>query len=168
MSEPQAGPQSHRPQSHRPQSGGPDEGAAEEEWVETPEERTKRSTQADADVRALMRSAVLLGAGSVGVAALAAAWGITGARALAEGLAIGGLVAILNLRVLARAIWALVADKDLSRALLGFGASLALVAGSAAYVAFAHAPLALGFALGLALPAPAGIWFGLRLQRYAG
>jgi hypothetical protein len=129
------------------------------------EERLRRADRANADMRTLMRAAILLGAVGVGAAATAAALGVPGARLLAHGLAVGSLVAILNLRVLARAIWALTADKDLPRALLGFGASFTLLSGSAAYVAFAHPHLVLGFALGLALPAPAGVWFGLRLQQ---
>lgn len=129
----------------------------------TPEERDKRAERANRDMATLMRIAMLLGAAGVGAAVAAAALGVDGAMSLAHGLAIGSLIAILNLRVLARSIWALTADHDLPRGLLGFGASFMLLAGSAAYVAFAHPHLVLGFAVGLALPAPAGVWFGLRL-----
>lgn len=146
----------------------PDEAAqsAEEQADEelSEEERARRRTRASEDLRQLTRYAVVISAAGVSLSVVAVLFGWPGAETFTRGLVVGCLVSVLNLRVLARASWALLADKDLLRALFGFGASFTLLAGSATFLAFRHPELVLGFGLGLALPAPAGVWFGLKLK----
>lgn len=140
-----------------------DEGGEAEE-VLSDEERARRRERASEDLRLLTRYAVVISAGGLLLSFGAVLLGWPGAETFARGLLIGCLVSVLNLRVLARAAWALIADRDLLRALLGFGASFTLLVGAAAFLAVKHPELVLGFGLGLALPAPAGVWFGLKLK----
>jgi hypothetical protein len=130
----------------------------------SPEERARRAREASADITRLMRYGVVLAAVGMIAAAAAVALGVEGARPFAHGLAVGAIAMLLNLRLLAAASWALMADQDLLRALLGFAVSFGLLVAIAGAVAFVFPEWILGFAVGLALPAPAGIWFGLRLR----
>lgn len=128
------------------------------------EEHARRQQRATEDLRALTRYALVLSAVGLSLSLGAVLLGWQGADVFARGLLIGCLVSVLNLRLLARAGWALLADKDILRALLGFGASFLLLVGTAAFVAVKLPEMVLGFGLGLSLPAPAGIWFGIRLK----
>lgn len=141
---------------------GDDDRAAEE--VLSDEERARRRERASEDLRLLTRYAVVISAGGLLLSFGAVLLGWPGAETFTRGLLVGCLVSVLNLRVLARAAWALMADRDLVRALLGFGASFTLLVGTAALLAVKHPELVLGFGIGLSLPAPAGVWFGLRLR----
>lgn len=130
----------------------------------SPEERERRRERALDDVKRLTRYALRLSAIGMAVAAVPALLGWSGADTFLRGLIVGCLVSVLNLRVLARAVWALIADKDYLRALFGMVASFTLLVGTAALLALRFPDLVLGFGIGLALPAPAGVWFGLKLK----
>lgn len=128
------------------------------------EERVRRRLRAAEDLRLLTRYAIIISVIGAALSFTAVLLGWPGAETFTRGLLIGCLVSVLNLRVLARAGWALLADRDLVRALLGFAASFTLLVGAATFLAFRHPELVLGFGLGLSLPAPAGVWFGLKLK----
>lgn len=130
----------------------------------SPEERQRREARALDDVKQLTRYAMRISAAGMLLAAIPVWLGWSGAEAFLRGLIVGCLVSILNLRVLARAIWALIADRDYLRAGFGIISSFTLLVGAAALLALRFPELVLGFGVGLALPAPAGVWFGLRLK----
>lgn len=142
---------------------GPDADVAADEL--SPEERARRHARALEEVRQLTRYALRLSAAGMVIAAVPVLLGWSGAESFLRGLIVGSLVSILNLRVLARAIWALIADRDYLRAGFGLMASFALLVGAAVLLALRFPELVLGFGVGLAVPAPAGVWFGLRLKQ---
>ncbi|MFZ9888526.1 MAG: hypothetical protein ACO3JL_13595 [Myxococcota bacterium] len=141
---------------------------AEEEQSSPPEftdeERETQRRRADIDVARLTRYGVWLSVTGVGLSAVLAALGVSGAGTFSRGLLLGCLVSLLNLRVIARAGWAMLVDRDVPRALLGVTASFSLLMGAAVFLVLSHPDLLLGFGFGLALPAAAGVWFGLTLR----
>ncbi len=142
-----------------------DRGPAADEAELSPEERARRREKAGEDLRMLTRYSLRISAAGMALAFGAVLLGWQGADTFLRGLTIGCLVSVVNLRVLARAAWALLADRDLVRALFGFAASFTLLVGAATFLAFRHPELVLGFGIGLGLPAPAGVWFGLKLKQ---
>jgi hypothetical protein len=154
---------------NRPDWGDPIE---KDEWPEeptepTPEERARYAVQAAEDMTRLTRYAILLSVAAVLVGLAAAAAGIAGAETFARGLTIGCLVCIVNLRLLARGTWAMLAERDTLKAGLGFASSLGLLVAAAIVVGVRYPDQLFGFAIGLAVPAPAGVWFGLSLKNRA-
>ena len=130
----------------------------------TAQQREDRRHQAGADITRLMRYGAILAAAGMILAAAGVALGVPGARPFANGLAVGAIATLLNLRMLAKASWSLMADQDLPRALIGFALSFSVLVAAAGVVAWRFPDWILGFAIGLAIPAPAGLWFGLRLR----
>ena len=128
-------------------------------------EQGQSRRESAADVARLSRYGAVLAVAGMGAAAAFVALGIDGARPFAHGLALGAIATLLNLRLLAHGAWALLVEHDATRAALYFGGSFFLLVLAAFVVALGFADWTLGFAAGLALPAPAGIWFGLRLRR---
>jgi hypothetical protein len=130
----------------------------------SPEERERRAKSSANDVKLLTRYALICSAVGLGIAVLAVRAGVQGAEPFARGLTVGALTTLLNLRLLARGAWSLMAHKDALQGALFMGGSVALLVGVASFLAVRYPDLVLGFGLGLALPAPAGIWFGLKLK----
>lgn len=142
-----------------------DERAAEDEYTVDPDAPKTEAEKAQAALRELdvmTRLALSITALATGVAF------VVGSAALAKGVLLGSAASILNLRVLAKAGWALLAGSSASKpgagkqALLGFLGSFALLIGAACFVAFVVPDWMLGFGLGLAMPAVVGVAWAMR------
>ena len=115
-----------------------------------------KQAQADADLNRLVHSGLIAGVALVvGAAALALA-GVPGMWPVCAGLALGSAEAVLNMRILGAASWRLMEGEAVG-SLLGFGASFLLLVASAFWLVRTHTEWLLGWGLGLALPAVAGL-----------
>jgi len=90
--------------------------------------------------------------------------GVPRAEPFAYGFLTGGTVCVLNMNALGRATWALFRGEKLTP-ILGFGASLALLAGAAFFIASTKSHWVMGFAIGLTMPVPIGLWFARTLTQ---
>ena len=146
-----------------------DDDRGREAWSETyipdpDDDPFRRDAIAEEDARALTSLGIIVGLCAVGVSAAFGFWGVEGAWPFTFGLALGCGAAVLNLRVLARASWALFQDGVLA-GVLGFGASFALMIGIAFWLSRSHPDWMLGFGIGLALPGLVGIAYAVRETR---
>ena len=82
------------------------------------------------------------------------------------GFGVGGILAILNLWILAGGYFALIDERaPFLRLMLAAGGSLALLLGASLYLLAAHRDWIVGFAFGLSSPALGGILYGLEKSR---
>jgi hypothetical protein len=88
----------------------------------SPEERERRAKSSANDVKLLTRYALICSAVGLGIAVLAVRAGVQGAEPFARGLTVGALTTLLNLRLLARGAWSLMAHKDALQGALFMGA----------------------------------------------
>jgi hypothetical protein len=146
-----------------------EEWGTHEAWGETSEplsdEELARQT---AEAQAALKRLTLYGLAVTTLAASIAFvfWktGTPGAEGFTKGVTIGGLLGVLNLRILARALWKLMSGDKLAP-MLGLGASFALLLCTAFWLVQNYESWVMGFGVGLALPAPTGIWFAWSVVR---
>ena len=85
------------------------------------------------------------------------------------GFVVGGVLATVNLWILAGGWFALIDQRAmLPRVLLAATGSLVVLLGAALYILTAHRELVLGFAFGLSMPALGGILYGVQKSRAEG
>lgn len=132
-----------------------------EKWEPTPEmPREERDKKVAADMNRLVWISLVVAAALLLVVGAGALAGLAFCKTLLPGLAIGCAVAIANLRLMGGGAVALF-HKNALGALLGFGASFALLLGGAVFILKMNAAWMLGYGLGIALPALSGIVFGV-------
>jgi hypothetical protein len=114
------------------------------------------------DLRRLMRTSLATTLGVAFLIGLMDLWHGHG-YSTTTGFLVGGGLATLNLWVLAGGYFAVVEQRAVvPRLLFAFTGSMVLMFGVALYVVLARREWTLGFALGVAVPALAGILYGLQ------
>lgn len=114
------------------------------------------------DLRRLTRTSLLTTTAVAFLLFLTDAWNGHG-YSNTVGFAVGGTLATLNLWILAGGYFAVVDQRAVvPRLLLAFVGSMVVMFGVALYVVVARREWTLGFALGIAVPALAGIIYGLQ------
>lgn len=141
----------------------PDERIDEDEYIvdaDAPKTDAEKSAAAEKELDAVTKLSLSIAAIATGLAF------VVGSAALGKGVLLGSVASILNLRVLAKAGWAMLAGKGSGKqALLGFVGSFALLIGAACFVAFVVPDWVLGFGLGLAMPAVVGVAWAMRRSK---
>ena len=139
----------------------------EDEWPEvvplTDEEQAAQDEEAKDQLAALTRRALIIAVVAILLTQVLARLGLWVTEPFAYGIAVGVIVSTINLRVLGNALWSLLSGQKVFPTIL-LGASLGMLFGVGAWIAFTRSTWMLGFGLGIALPVPAGIWFGLSLR----
>lgn len=125
----------------------------------------ERRRQAEEDRHLITHYGVLYSAMAITAAGLAEGLGIPGADVFLRGLAVGCMVATLNLHLLARAAWALLSGEDALRGALGFALSFVLLLVTAYWLVQNREAWLVGFGVGLALPAVVGVAYGVQISR---
>ena len=119
-----------------------------------------KETNLREDLHALTLAAVGVSMGALVLVGVAVYFRIPGASSFAYGLLWGCLVSVINLQVLARAIWSLFRS-EVGFALVGFGLSLVFLLSASAWLVLTHPEWGLGYGCGLGLPAAAGVAYAL-------
>ena len=144
-----------------------DDAPEDDEWPEavplTDEELRAQTEEAREQLAALTRRALIIAVVAILATQILARLGIGVTEPFAYGIAVGTIVSTINLRVLGNALWGLLSGQKVLPTIL-LGASLGMLFGVGAWIAFTRADWMLGFGLGIALPVPAGVWFGLSLK----
>jgi hypothetical protein len=139
-----------------------------ETWHEDPDAPTTTEGRLDAmgkDLRRLTRESLCSTVVVAAVIALLEAWNGAGFPH-STGFVLGGTLATVNLWILAGGYFAIVDGRTvLPRVALAAVGSLTVLLGVAVAVVFLRPAWALGFGLGLAVPALGGIVHGLRGER---
>ena len=133
----------------RPEDAGP--------TIDTGEPRLSGPRE---DLMALTFMAVAVSIAALVLAGIAVYFRVPGAASFAYGLIWGCFISLVNLHVLARAIWSLLRF-EVGFALVGFGLSLLFLLSASAWLVLNHPEWALGYGCGLGLPAAAGVAYAL-------
>lgn len=130
----------------------------------TPEEQIVQDQQAREALSKLLTYGIALTLFIAGFVLMLSWFGVPKTEPFAYGFLTGGIVCVLNMNALGRATWALFRGEKLMP-ILGFGASLALLAGAAFFIASTKSHWVMGFAIGLTMPVPVGLWFARSLTK---